>query len=582
MGCSMAQAGYYCKRLNAFINEEPMGSSASIQTTVHDYIRLSRPDGNIRRTVLRCMREQLGHYYDTLASLEDNIKGNKQHVTLKLLWIWLRKPLRSLQNLHEVAQTCLEFQGAEIITALYAMSIRSDVEEAEVLTPLLTAACGPLITMAKQWIELGQVSDKSEEFFVHVNDLKDPNPDSIWSTGCSLIESAVPLNLPSKLAHRIFYTGKSIHFLRCVWPDFEPYPGSVASTNGPSIWGDLAATVDAAEASANEAIMDTMIKRFSLLGHFEALTKFVLLSMGDFVRELFDSIVYSNKTSVAVESAIRNSNGHLMGEEFHSRLDGIRGAPNNGKGGYNWGTRSMSLTYTLGTHPASVIFDDMSLYVYKTASARILRIKHLLYTLSRCWIRSRGWKGEHNIFTLQYHGARHEMTHFLTTIDSYISYDMIDKFSKKFSSYISNSKNHTLDDVKSLHSALLHDLATGLFLIGGPHSAQAAPATVSNIMDHVLDIVQCFIEEDTLERYDVQYLEHLRRTFRVAFLELYRALHEWQMVVEETVVSQSIRTLLAHLDFNECYGAERHVFMTEAQPITRPRVISDGRNPLGQ
>lgn len=145
--------------------------------------------------------------------------------------------------------------------------------------------------MIQRWIFQGELDDPFGEFFVAVNPLSED--DNLWRSKYTIRSEMVPSFINKILAKKIFLIGKSLNFIRHSCGD-STYTG-VDKDSRQLHYGDLKKMEESIHKiymESSQRLSELLFEKYQLRDHLAAIKKFLLLSQGDFVQNLMDSLGY--------------------------------------------------------------------------------------------------------------------------------------------------------------------------------------------------------------------------------------------------------------------------------------------------
>eukprot|EP00899_Mesostigma_viride_P022858 jgi/Mesvir1/3757/Mv15031-RA.1 len=452
-------------------------------------------------------------------------------------------------------------RGGGLASAIHAHTRHGDPGVRSLVTRLLRQTCVPLFEMLRRWMFEGELVDPYREFFVVADpDVADEN---MWHARYSLDMSMLPSFIPESLAQRILRIGKSINFLRVCCQDPLGKAGvkaaAAAATVSPS-WGlaygqvgELEAVVKKVAEEIDRRLLETMFgERYRFMDHFGAIRRYLLLGQGDFIQHLMDmvgsdlndaaSAVSAFKLMGTLEAAIRASNSVHDDADILGRLR-VKMMPHS-DGDLGWDV--FSLEYTLGP-PLSTVFTSAAMAKYLRVFNFLWRLKRVEHALAatwhtmkpNTWTRLRGVGGSskggagggggvtggrvqggrrgsggtlptrgigdvESELLRRNHALRNEMIHFVTNLEYYIMFEVLECSSARFSADVAAA-----GDLGALIDAHEHYLETVLAksLLSSQDFAQALSHQLTALFDLILRfkglsdrIYQVLLEEPAARR----------------------------------------------------------------------------------
>ncbi|KAL9624527.1 MAG: hypothetical protein Q9160_001191 [Pyrenula sp. 1 TL-2023] len=426
-----------------------------------------------------------GEIRRSLAAVEkqESLAVRKAAVTLRRCVVWTRDATMGLRLLSLVVEESKEKRGGQIISLVHSFSSsHGDPFVAAYAERLLTHVTRPFYDMLRQWIYDGELTDPFHEFFVIEQDPnRRPEVDprkvstSVWEDKFKLDDSMVPSIIFSDFAKKVFLIGKSLNFIRHNCSDSDWVNEYSRSASRELRYGDT----ETLESSIDEAYKTTMTRLISLMSHkyhvfthLEALKKYMLISQGDFITLLIESLAihldrpanaqYRHVLNSQLEHAIRHSNAQYDDEEVLKRLDARIMALSSGD--IAW--EAFTLEYKI-TAPCDVIITQWANTQYLRVFNLLWRIKRVEFSLSSTWRRSmtgsRGilaavndrvgpdWKRARCVMS--------EMIHFVNQLLYYVLFEVIESSWEKLQEAISKPES-TLDDLIAAHNDYLNEITS--------------------------------------------------------------------------------------------------------------------------
>ncbi|GAV63976.1 Spc97_Spc98 domain-containing protein [Cephalotus follicularis] len=449
--------------------------------------------GTVGQAFCAALQDELSEYYKLLAVLEaqsmnpiplvSEAASSGNYLSLRRLSVWFAEPMVKMRLMAVLVDKCRVLRGGAMAGAIHLHAQHGDPHVHEFMKQLLRRVCSPLFEMVRSWVLEGELEDIFAEFFVVSQPVK---AELLWREGYRLHAGMLPSFISQSLAQRILRTGKSINFLRVCcddrgWADATTEAAAAAGTTtrrGGLGYGEtdaLESLVIEAAKRIDKHLLDVMYKRYKFKEHCLAIKRYLLLGQGDFVQYLMDIVgpelsepantISSFKLSGLLESAIRSSNAQYDDPDILDRLR-VKIMPH-GSGDRGWDVFSLE-------YDASVPLDTL---FTESVMARYLRVFNFLWKLRRVEHALIGaWKTmkpncitSHSFTKLQ--GAVklqllstlrrcqvlwNEMNHFLTNLQYYIMFEVLEVSWSNFSDEMEAAKD--LDDLLAAHEKYLHSI----------------------------------------------------------------------------------------------------------------------------
>lgn len=534
--------------------------------------------GLVSQSLRAAIGIELRSYLSLVATLEGEIRRclaaaekddtpmgvRKAGVTLKRCVIWTRDATMGLRLMTLVVEESKQKIGGQLISLIHGFSSsHGDPFVGAFAERLLTRVTRPFYDMLRRWIYDGELVDPYHEFFVSEPDTSTrPDVDprrvetSVWEDKYSLDPSMMPSIISADFAKKIFLIGKSLNFLRHNCGDSDWVIEHSKSATKELRYGDTATL----EASIDEAYKTTMTRlthlmshKYHLFTHFTAIKKYLLLSQGDFIALLMESLAphldrpaysqYRHTLTSQLEHAIRHSNAQYDDPEVLRRLDARMVELGSGEIGWD----SFTLEYKISP-PCDVVITQWASMQYLKVFNLLWRIKRVEFSLSTTWRRcmtgSRGvlssvedrvggdWKRARCVIA--------EMVHFVNQLQYYILFEVIEASWDQLQTAM-NKQDSTLDDLIEAHKKYINSI-THKGLLGNPRHASTGQREDSFLsqLHYILKNMLAYKEVvDGLYSYSVA--EFTRRQEFSAKIEHRTAQGKWGITERDLLPSESSR-----------------------------------------
>lgn len=470
-------------------------------------------EGLIGQSLRSALAVELRSYLSLVGTLESQIRRalasmgeaptrrslGQAGVTLKRMVVWTRDAtmgLRLLSLIVEESQGAPEPQGqvasmkakpatgtqaparrgGQLISLIHSLaSSHGDPFVGRFADRLLSHVTQPLYDMLRSWIYDGELADPYGEFFVserHDTDDDDTKgrATSVWEDKYSLVRGMIPSIMTEEFAGKVFLIGKSLNFIRHGCGDsgwVEQYSKQASRELRYGDTATLESSIDEAYKTTMARLIHLMNDKFHLQAHLAALKKYLLLGQGDFIALLMESLAsnldrpansqYRHTLTAQLEHAIRNSNAQYDDADVLRRLDARMLELSHGDVGWD----VFTLEYKIDA-PVDVVVTASNARRYLAVFNMLWRIKRVEYALGTTWRRcmagARGvlrrvsdavgeeWKGAHC--------ALGEMTHFITQLQWYLLFEVIEKAWSELQKRCEEPET-TLDDLVEAHRQYL-------------------------------------------------------------------------------------------------------------------------------
>lgn len=241
--------------------------------------------------------------------------------------------------------------------------------------------------------------------------------------------------------------------------------------NGTDLSG-FSASIDSAFDRVNAHLLSLLTHRYHFLSHALALKKYMLLSAGDFSAHLIELVARdldkpARDLSTAhllgvLEAAKRGSTARDEPDQVLDRISLRRLAPKADELGWDL----FALAYHLDDSPLRVVFTDRNLAKYLQLFEFLWQLKRVESRLSAAWavqtkighasaLRALGaaldTRGPNVLepFLRNVAGLRHEMSHFVSNLHSYMMFEVLECAWDEFVNKIRMGPNARLDNASA-------------------------------------------------------------------------------------------------------------------------------------
>lgn len=514
----------------------------------------SADGGLISQSLRSAISDELRAYLGLVASLEGQIRRaltdldgassrarlGKAGVTLKRCVIWTRDATMGLRLMSTIVEESRNRKGGQLISLIHSYaSSHGDPFVTTFAERLLAHVTRPFYDMLRLWIYDGELADPYLEFFVseHGTDVEDGGrggATSVWEDKYKLDKYTIPSIMTEEFAKKIFLIGKSLNFIRhgcgdSAWVDSYSKEASRELQYGDT--ATLETSIDEAYRTTMARLMHLMNSKFKLSEHLFALKKYLLLSQGDFVALLMESLAsnldrpantqYRHTLTAQLEHAIRNSNAQHDASDILARLDARMLDLSHGDVGWD----VFTLEYKVDA-PVDVIVTPASSREYLKVFNFLWRVKRVEFALGitwrRCMTGARGVLGQVNDKVgKDWKTARcamAEMIHFVVQLQYYILFEVIEASWDQLQKTMA-TPDCTLDNLIEAHARYLKSI-TRKGLLGRSHME------FTSQLHELLKIMLAYKDAvDGLYSYSVT--ESTKRQQRTARIESRTAQGKW-------------------------------------------------------
>ncbi|KAL8258670.1 hypothetical protein R6Q59_026623 [Mikania micrantha] len=449
--------------------------------------------GTIAQAFCAALQDELSEYYKLLAVLqsqsmnpiplvsENASSGN--YLSLRRLSVWFAEPMVKMRLMAVLVDSCKDLKGGAMAGAIHIHAQHGDPLLHDFMKRLLRRVCSPLFEMVRSWVLEGELEDIFSEFFVLGESVK---AESLWREGYKLHSLMLPSFISQSLARRILRTGKSINFLRVCcgdrsWADAATQ--AAAATGTTTRRGGLGyGETDALESLVTEAakridkhLMDVVYNQYRFKEHCLAIKRYLLLGQGDFVQYLMDIVgpelsepantISSFKLAGLLESAIRSSNAQYDDPDILERLR-VKMMPHN-KGDRGWDVFSLDYDARI---PLNTVFTESIMAMYLKIFNFLWKLRRVEHALIGAWKKMKPNLITSHFFTKLPKTVKfrliltsrrcqvlwNEMSHFLTNLQYYIMFEVLEVSWANFSNEMEAAKD--LDDLLAAHDKYLDSI----------------------------------------------------------------------------------------------------------------------------
>ena len=541
-----------------------------------DFIQSSE-GGLVGQSLRAAIGTELRSYLSLVATLEGEIRRalaaiEKQEekqgirhagVTLKRCVIWTRDATMGLRLMSLVVEESKQQRGGQLISLIHSFSSsHGDPFVGTFAERLLIHVTRPFYDMLRRWIYDGELVDPYHEFFVTEPDPSSrPDVDprrvatSVWDNKYQLDDAMVPSIISAEFAKKIFLIGKSLNFIRHNCGDSDWVIEYSKSASKELHYGDTAgleASIDEAYKSTMSRLIHLMSEKYNLFTHLKAIKRYLLLSQGDFIALLMESLApnldrpansqYRHTLTSQLEHAIRHSNAQYDNAEVLSRLDARMIEFSSGDTGWE----CFTLEYKISA-PCDVVITQWASTQYLKVFNLLWRIKRVEFSLSSTWRRcmtgSRGvlaavedkvgadWKRARCVIA--------EMVHFVNQLQYYILFEVVEASWDQLETAM-NKPDSTLDELIEAHTKYLNSIThKGLLGSQRHHSTGQREDSFLTQLYYILKNMLAY--KDVVDGlYSFSVAEFTRRQEFSAKIEHRTAQGKWG-ITEKDLVSESSR-----------------------------------------
>ncbi|CAD6897617.1 unnamed protein product [Tilletia caries] len=488
-----------------------------------------QPVGLIKQSLCHFIQEELTEYYRLIAVLEAQLQVRPGPVhdaggwagsedgsglTLKRISAWTDDFLLRMRMMSAVIESCKESHGGALVSVIHTYTFNGDPFIRQFTARLLEEVSKPFLHTLSRWIHEGELHDPFQEFFIQLNpdanghggfdvNGREAQPDVdaalLWQNKFSFRQEMLPSFLGESFGQKIFSTGKSLNFIRhsCGGGDWIATRNQLGGSEPRNLrYTDIAgleATINSAYSIVSQRLLAIFLEKFNLMGHLTALKDYLMLTKGDFVDLLMESIgpslnrqassLFRHNLTASLETAVRGSNAQHDNPDVLRRLDARILEFSAGDTGWD----TFTLDYKVDS-PVNTVLDVRAMSGYQAIFNHLWKIKRVELALGSSWSRICAAKAGHDrAFGRRKEGsaleaqrgvmrAMHrlsEMTHFIRQLQAFNQLEVIEYSWHDLQSFF--SKQHgDLDELIEAHRAFLDALVGKMMLKGGRKSSAGA------------------------------------------------------------------------------------------------------------
>jgi gamma-tubulin complex component 3 len=393
---------------------------------------------------------------------------------------YVSEPQKRLKTISELLHLCKDLKGGTLASSLHNQLYNGNAASKDIVESFIRATCRPLQSMLGYWLLDGEIKDPHKEFFIE--EIKEVSSDRLWHHKYRVCHTRVPSFISRQLAHTILVSGKSINFLREICEDKTPIKGREElrtafdnSIDDLFLQGSdskLHDMIDQIYLNTSQKVLEIAMGQYQLMEHLHSMRKYLLLGQGDFIGLLMENLkdeldrpakdLYQHALFSIVSASIRATSQidenevlkHLDVKLVHA-IDGDKG----------WDI--FTLQYTVHGPLATILEPNMG--KYQELFKPLWKAKHVEFVLNNIWkdqmLNSkilRSIQKTLNPVTYRLHLYTSEMIHFVSQMQYYILFEVIECSWTHFSKRVQNAK--ALDDILEAHEDFLNEVRIGAFL----------------------------------------------------------------------------------------------------------------------
>ncbi|EEB10884.1 gamma-tubulin complex component, putative [Pediculus humanus corporis] len=566
-----------------------------LHNTLQKYMVELPNAGMVRKSLIAYVREQLSDYYTLIANIQTQEEISKETcdtsfrkslVTTERLKLLSLYPTKIFQDLISILHFTEHYQGGYLASGIHSFIEHGNPELQTLVKGILYQICKPLYSMLIKWLLDGELADPYKEFFIASNN--NISGDRLWHEKYTVRISMLPKFISVSLADKILSVGKSINFLREICCDDKPFSQRdrikdvFLNTDVEVMYllekeDELHQLIDPVYKQTNKRVMDVLINKYSLLNHFQAHRKYLLLGQGDFIHHFIDLLaevlekpadqLHPHHLNGILESAIRATSAQYDNETILNRLDAATLSHSRGDTGWD--------VFYLRYHvdgPIGTVF-SLSKEIYQLLFYALWKAKRMEMILSKLWKKqitsSKFLKKVTDLAPLlkQCNELTSEMVHFIRQTQYYFLFEVLECSWNELLDEINESEN--LDEVISAHQRFLTNVRAGVFkddlheeLSNQLCIVYDLVLQLHNQVDVLMSQAQKEVEKNVSSSDSDQILKHKEFTQKfipTAYMNLkilaktYRDTIKKFLLMLNSQNDLSLQLLSIRLDFNEHY-----------------------------
>lgn len=186
---------------------------------------------------------------------------------------------------------CVDQKGGAFVSVIHNYTKHGDPFIQKFISQLLEEVSTPFWEMLQRWVYEGELEDPYEEFFVGCDD--SVTEEELWQKKYTFREPMLPSFISNTLAEKIFAIGKSLNFIRYNCHEMAIIPKKSHGEIQTLRYGNISAvesSIDKAYLDTSRQLLNILKDKFKLMEHLKAFKRYLLLSQGDFIQYLLDTL----------------------------------------------------------------------------------------------------------------------------------------------------------------------------------------------------------------------------------------------------------------------------------------------------
>ncbi|KAJ2712981.1 Microtubule-nucleating Tub4p (gamma-tubulin) complex component [Coemansia spiralis] len=313
--------------------------------------------------------------------------------TLRRMYSWTTEARQRLRLMATAIAKVQESRGGgDVLSIISTLVDDGDPFIQSFAERLLKTASTPFNSILVSWVTDGELVDPYREFFIRESEIR---PDMQWGERYTVEPDMIPVHINRDMTRKIFQIGRSLNFLRVACNDAQwvaeggPRTQLVGDMSDP---GSLETFVCSSASMVNERLMSVLKTRFDLMGHIEAIRRYLLFEKGDFALALMEVLdnqeshanknIMAHDLSAVLASAVRSSNAQHETPERLAALVLMLPKKTEQK---NSGWDDVTLSYHLSA-PLNHVVSRPTMDKYVAVSQFLLKLKRIEYALHSAWL----------------------------------------------------------------------------------------------------------------------------------------------------------------------------------------------------
>ncbi|KAJ8578643.1 hypothetical protein ON010_g561 [Phytophthora cinnamomi] len=332
-------------------------------------------------------------------------------LTLRTLIVWIQDPLDKMRLMARLIDSVEGLRGGALASGIHSHVLHGDPDVSQSVQSVMKRIAAPIIRMIKRWVFEGELEDVHGEFFVVADSTV--SDDQFWAKKYTLNRKMVPTFIS------MYCSLKSPLLLIDVfgfmqWVMDAAHEGSVIGMDAEDEGANFAelkrleTMIENVSNSTNEYLIRTLMEKYRLLDHCQALKRYLLLGQGDFIQYLMDllgpelskrgSQVYRHTLTNVLETALNASNAKFEPADILGRLDVelLQGSS------ADTGWDIFSLHYNLQA-PVNSVIPASSMLQYQQIFDFLWRLKRVEHSLSASWTKDMNLGHEVQVLEIAWH-----------------------------------------------------------------------------------------------------------------------------------------------------------------------------------